>query len=237
MNAAPGQSLPPPFDSWASARVATDVMLASHAGAAALAERRGRRLGELLAAAASRSPLYRRLLGARDAAGLRLEDFPVARKSALMDCFDDWVTDPELRLEALQAFVADRSRIADPFLGRYVVWESSGSTGEPGIFVQDAAAMAVYDALESLRRPVLRPFQWMLDPWGLSERIAFVGAIGGHFASTVTFERLRRLNPAMAGRLHCMSFLQPVEALVAELNAFWADGPRDLSQRRRAAGG
>jgi hypothetical protein len=41
-------------------------------------------------------------------------------------------------------FTADPSRIADPYLGRYVVWESSGSSGEPGIFVQDAAAMAAF---------------------------------------------------------------------------------------------
>ena len=85
--------------------------------------------------------------------------------------FDDWVTDPELRLDALRAFTTDRSRIAEPFLGRYVVWESSGSSGEPGIFVQDATAMAVYDALEALRRPELRPLRRLLDPWCLGERI------------------------------------------------------------------
>jgi hypothetical protein len=50
----------------------------------------------------------------------------------------------------------------------------------------------VYDALEALRRPVLRPFRSFFDPLGIGERIAFVGATGGHFASTVSVERLRR---------------------------------------------
>lgn len=211
---------PPPLDPWLSAGTAADVSLASHAGAEALADRRARRLARLLAWAMQHSALYRRAFKGHDPASARLADLPIMRKADLMDQFDDWVTDPALRLAALRRFVADRTRIADPFLGRYVVWESSGSSGEPGIFVQDAAAMAVYDALEALRRPVLRPLNWWMDPWGLGQRIAFVGATGGHFASTVSIERLRRLNPAWSGGLHSISFLQPTGAIVAELDAF-----------------
>ena len=89
---------------------------------------------------------------------------------------------------------ADPERIAEPWLGRYMVWESSGTTGQPGIFVQDAQAMAVYDALEALRRSVPRPLAHWMDPLHLSERHAFVGVTGGHFASHVTLRRLRSLN-------------------------------------------
>jgi len=209
----------PPFDPWLSSAVAADVASASHASANALAARRVRRLAHLLASAARRSPLYRRLLKGRDLASLRLPDLPIMRKADLMRHFDDWVTDPEVRLEALRRFIADRSRIAEPFLGRYVVWESSGSSGEPAIFIQDVSAMAVYDALESLRRPLFRPLQRLLDPLCLGERIVFVGATGGHFASTVSIERLRRLYPSLSRGLHCVSFLQPTHQLVAELQA------------------
>ncbi|MDM0116337.1 phenylacetate--CoA ligase family protein [Variovorax sp. J22R133] len=202
-----------------SGSIALDVAMASHASPEALASRRTTRLAELLSSAARNSPMYRELLGGRDPASLRLQDLPVMHKAHLMRHFDDWVADPHLKLDALRRFTDDRARLAEPHLGRYVVWESSGSTGEPGIFVQDAQAMAVYDALEALRRPVLRPLQRLLDPWSLAERIAFVGAIGGHFASTVSIERLRRLNPAMSGQLHSISFLQPVGELVAQLNA------------------
>ena len=208
----------PPFDPWLSCTIAADVAAASHAGADALAARQAQRLTELLAAAARGSRLYRRLFKGRDPASLRLEDLPIMRKADLMRQFDDWVTDPELRLDALRRFTVDPALIGEPFLGRYVVWESSGSSGEPGIFVQDASAMAVYDALEALRRPLLHPLQRMLDPWGLSERSVFVGATGGHFASTVSIERLRCLNPPLAHRLHSVSFLQPLHRLVAELN-------------------
>ena len=100
-----------------------------------------------------------------DPAHARLDELPVVRKAELMHAFDDWVADPALRLDALRRFTADRSRIADPFAGRYVVWESSGSSGEPGIFVQDAHAMAVYDALEVLRRPAARSLERLMNPW------------------------------------------------------------------------
>jgi phenylacetate-CoA ligase len=209
----------PPFDPWLSSAAVADVAAASRLGAEALAARRADRLARLLAAAARGSGLYRRVLRGRDVAAVTLPELPVMHKAHLMSHFDAWVTDPALRLDALRRFLADRTRIAEPFLGRYVVWESSGSNGEPGIFVQDAAALAVYDALEAVRRPALCPLQRALDPLYLRERIAFVGATGGHFASTVSIERLRRLNPALAGHLHSLSFLQPLPQLVAGLDA------------------
>jgi len=51
--------------------------------------------------------------------------------------------------QAAPADIARRqaTRIGEPYLGRYVVWESSGTGGQPGVFVQNGAAMAVYDAL------------------------------------------------------------------------------------------
>ena len=209
----------PPFDPWLTSRIALDAAAASHAGAQGLAERQARRLTDLLRAAVRGSAFYRQRFQGLDPAHARLDELPVARKAELMHAFDDWVADPALRLDALRRFTADRSRIADPFAGRYVVWESSGSSGEPGIFVQDAHAMAVYDALEVLRRPAARSLERLMNPWGLGERIVFVGATGGHFASTVSIERLRRLNPALSMSLRSVSFLQSSEALAAELDA------------------
>jgi phenylacetate-CoA ligase len=208
----------PPFDPWLSATAVAEVAAASQADADGLAALRARRLARLLAVAARRSPLVHRVMKGRDPITTRLADLPVMHKAELMRHFDDWVTDPSLHLDALRRFTSDRRRLAQPFLGRYLVWESSGSNGEPGIFVQDAAALAVYDALEAERRPLLRPLQRALDPWGLGERTAFVGATGGHFASTVSIERLRCLNRALRSRLHTVSFLQPTAQLVDRLH-------------------
>lgn len=212
--------MPPPFDAWREYVVAAQVSMSTHTSAQELAAQRAQRLAALLTAAVARSPYYRRVLAGCDPATQRLEDLPVSCKAELMRDFEAWVADPAISLSMLRRFVAEPDNIGREFLGRYTVWESSGSTGEPAIFVQDAHAMAVYDALEALRRPQLRPLDRLLDPWSLTERIAFVGAIDGHFASTVSVERLRRLQPGLAGRLVGMSFLQPLPRLCAELDGF-----------------
>ncbi|MEO6747443.1 MAG: AMP-binding protein [Caldimonas sp.] len=209
----------PSFDLWKTGTVAADVLLASSTDAEGLAVRQRRRLAALLKAAATSSPRYRRLLKGRDPASLALQELPIARKAELMNDFERWIGSPDIHLDELRRFVADPARIGTAYLDRYVVWESSGTSGEPAVFVQDADAMAVYDALEALRRPVLRPLQHFFDPWGMSERIAFVGATSGHFASTVSIERLRRLNAAYRNRLFGLSFLQPLDRLLDELHA------------------
>jgi len=205
------------FDAWQSMTVAADVAMATRASEADLAQRTARRLHDVVESARRNSPMYRRLLN-RCGGEPRLADMPIVRKAELMRSFDTWCCDPALRLEPLRRFVADPANLGLPFLDRYIVWESSGSSGEPALFVQDAAAMAVYDALEALRKPDPRPMRQWMDPLGLGERIVFLGAIGGHFASTVSIERLRHLNPILSRSISSVSFLQPVERVVAEID-------------------
>jgi phenylacetate-CoA ligase len=57
-------------------------------------------------------------------------------------------------------------------------------------------------------------------PWGGVPRIAYVAALGGHFAGVVAFERLRRLNPWFGANACAFSFLQPIGALTEQLTAF-----------------
>jgi phenylacetate-coenzyme A ligase PaaK-like adenylate-forming protein len=204
----------PPLDLWFSEVIAADVATAAAATPAGIAERRNRRISALLESAIHRSPFYRRLLKARRAAPC-LADMPVVRKPELMGRFDGWCTDPAIRLGGARRFLADASKLGEPFLDKYLLWESSGTSGEPGIFVQDAAALAVYDALELLRRP--DSFSRLISLWTVAEKIVFVGATGGHFASNVSIERLRRLNPWMANRIASVSFLLPVHELLQEI--------------------
>jgi phenylacetate-CoA ligase len=207
------------WDAWGRAGLAFDIAAASRADAQALAQRQAHRLAALLQAAARGSPLYRRILAGRDPARIALADLPPMGKPELMGRFDDWVADPRLRLADLRRFTADPARIGEPVLGRYCVWESSGSSGEPGIFVQDPAALAVYELLEMLRRRLLQPLRRAMDPWGFGERFAFVGATTGHFASTAWLRRLASRVPWGGSRLQLHSFLQPPDALIAKLHA------------------
>ena len=204
-----------------------DVMAASHATPSLLLQRQQQRLVRLLEAAREGSALYRERLGN---GRLRSTDLmrvaPVTRRE-LMQRFDEWVTDPALRLDELRQFTADGARVGEPWLGRYVVWESSGTSGEPGVFVQDARAMAVYDALEAIRHRVpgrgasgLFGAMAAISALGGADRTALVTATGGHFASVVSFERLRGINPWLRASARSFSLLQPGAELVQALNEF-----------------
>lgn len=208
------------FDPLRLSAVALDVMTVNRGPAAVVTARQSARLRRVVAAARGGSALYReRLRGVSDS-NLSLSDLPVVTRAELMERFSEWVTDPSLDLADLRAFTAELASCGSAFQGRYMVWESSGTSGLPGVFVQDAQAMAVYDALEALRRSVPRPLSRLTDPFYLSERTAFVGATSGHFASFVSMERMRRLNPWLAGASGSFSILQPIDALVDALNAF-----------------
>jgi phenylacetate-coenzyme A ligase PaaK-like adenylate-forming protein len=202
------------IDPRSSGAIAMDAWLVPRDSPHALARRRQQRLAALFQAARA-SPFYRRRFARY---GNTLEAQPPVSKHELMAHIDDWVTDHRVSLAALHEFIADPARIGAAFAGEFVVWESSGSSGEPGIFVQDSASMSVYSTFEALRRPGGLSWQRCMDPFYLNERMAFVGATGGHFASTVSVERLRRVMPGMAQHMRGFSFLDPTPVLVNALN-------------------
>src|SRR4051794_40347162 len=97
----------PAFDAWQSARVMADVAAATLASPQALEALRATRLADLLGAAARDSAFYRAMLKRSDLARVRLQDLPITHRAELMARFDDWVTDPALRLDELRRFTAD----------------------------------------------------------------------------------------------------------------------------------
>ncbi len=216
--------LSPVHDAFHLQAATLDVIAGSHAPASFVAARQHQRLSRLLEAAKADSAFYRERMGKRGS--MEWLQVPPVTRQELMARFNDWVTDPELDLDALRAFTADAARIAEPWLGRYMVWESSGTSGSPGVFVQDAKALAVYDALEVVRHRVPArsngPFGAFLpsELLGMGDRYALVTATGGHFASICSLERLRRINPWVDANARSFSIQQSAEELVEALNEF-----------------
>lgn len=210
----------PLFDPLFFSAVALDALACARSSREAIAARQQFRLAKLVATAARGSRLYRERLPIHSPETLPLRALPIIDKHELMDRFDDWVVDSKLKLADLRAFVAQPQRIAEPYLNTYLIWESSGTGHQPGLFVQDVHALAVYDALEALRRSVPRVVLRWMDPLLVTERIAFVGAIGGHFASVVSMQRLCRANPWLQHSLRFFSILEPMDVLMAQLNEF-----------------
>lgn len=202
---------------WAASSLALDVLAVAGGTPEAWRTRQTQRLRSLLAHASSASPLLAERLAGLDPEQALLADLPISHRGDLMPQFDRWVTDPALRLADVRAFTADPALAGTPLAGQYTVWESSGTSGLPGVFVQSPEAMQVYDALEWCRRSEPEPWRRWLNPLGLGERWAFIGATGGHFASAVTLQRLRQRLPTLASAVHSISIQQPTADLVDEL--------------------
>ena len=198
--------------------LALDARRAYREGAAGLARRQRDRLAELVAFTRRVSPFYR-----THYRGLpeRIEDpalLPVVDKPTLMAEFDDWVTDPAVTVAAVQDFVDDPRRIGQPFLDRYTVTTTSGTTGVRGLFLHDHRSLTVTSVL-ALR---------MLTSWLTGRdlyrilrgggRITMVVASGGHFATAVGAARLRN-NPLRRRLISVLSVHSPLPELVEKLNA------------------
>lgn len=209
------------FDAALWARVATDVWSANWLDEERVADRARQRLIALLRFARAHVPLYQRLY--RDlppASALALADLPVVTKAKIMSDLPDSLAERGLSRGAIDAFLADPSRIGAPLADRYAIWTSSGSTGVPGVFVHDGDALAVYDALELLRFRGLSTSPLRVGPFMASERYAMVSAIEGHFAGVATIERLRRNFPLAAPFMRAFSVLQPLPDLTEALNRY-----------------
>jgi phenylacetate-CoA ligase len=220
-------STPLTIDPWLWSTTFSETLWAGFDPTGVAARQRERRFASLLNAVAA-SPLYRqRMRGA--VSGLsdlhRLE--PIG-KPELMQRFDEWSTDRGVTRDAVERFVEGTNHLADAFLGKYAVWTSSGTSGTPGIFVQDARSLAAYEALDGLRLRGLSTRSLPLAAWSIGQRLAYVGATGGHFAGAVSIERARRLTRAAAlvpfGGLmpvvQTFSVQSPLPELARDLQAF-----------------
>jgi hypothetical protein len=148
---------------------------------------------------------------------------PVTDKAQLMAGFDDWVTDRAVKRADVQAFMADPRRIGCDYLGRYAVWSSSGTSGHPGIFLHDGAALATYGVLTTWRMQpqLLARCLWPGTlPTLTPARAALVAALDGHYAGISYWRRQLRLYPWLAGRSLELSVTEPIELTCERLTAF-----------------
>lgn len=100
-----------------------------------LAAHQRERLGEIVRHAVAHSAVYRERYAGIDVSGdVDLAALPPVRKDELMERFDDWVTDPALRRDEVDAHAAALHGDAH-HLGRYRVMATGGTTGRRGLFV------------------------------------------------------------------------------------------------------
>lgn len=206
---------------WTFSRLAWDAWRVMRGGSATIAARQQARLANLVAFARMCSPYYRRLYHDLPTHVTSVRQLPPVTKPELMAHFDDWVTDPAVTRTGVEAFVADPTRVGDFYLGRYLIWTTSGTTGVPALLGQDRQSLRVIDMLRYVRMdPVcLTPHTlWQLRSRGV--RIAIIYATGGHFAGVSSVQWWRRTRPILGKRGRIFSVQSPLPELVEELNAF-----------------
>jgi phenylacetate-CoA ligase len=108
-------------------------------------ELQNQKLRTLLHFAWEHSAFYRRTFEMAGIAEEQLESlplpaFPTMDKTILLEHFDELITVQDLHQEDLRKFDEETGTDRKPYLGKYHVVHSSGSTGKPGYFIYDEAA-------------------------------------------------------------------------------------------------
>jgi phenylacetate-coenzyme A ligase PaaK-like adenylate-forming protein len=215
-----------PLDIARLVKYARDVWRVDRRGQDLVAARQRTRLARMVAFARTHSPYYQKLYRALAPVVTDIREMPVTTKAELMDGFDSWVTDRAVTRQNVDAFIADVDRVGDLFHGRYAVWTTSGTTGKPGVFLHDSAAMMAYGALAVRNSGGLSAsLRHFATVFRRGVRFAVVVATGGHFASAAGAALAQKSLAWPGQRYQAFSVLDPLPTLVHDLNAFQ---PTDL---------
>lgn len=168
-----------------------------------------RALRELRDYATTHSRFYRELHRGLDAEPLAA--LPVVTKAALMEHFDEVVTDRAIRRADVEAYL-ERASATDTFRGRYRVAATAGTTGRRGIFLADPAEWTTTLASYS------RAYDWAGVVAGLTHRLRMAvvsSRIPSHQSAIVGATVASRFVPTLR-----LDAIQPLPEIVAELNSF-----------------
>lgn len=136
----------------------------------------------------------------------KLEDIPIVNKKMIMENYDRWTTDPNVKLEELLAFTSDTNNIGKRYRN-YLVCKTSGSTANyPLIMLHDQSFLNNTTA-ESLflgtmsHKPIvfLNPLQLFVIP------------------VCMVRDNIRRF-PFIKKDFNLVSSLDPMDKIVSELN-------------------
>ncbi|MFI5401411.1 MAG: hypothetical protein ACHQ1G_00525 [Planctomycetota bacterium] len=176
-----------------------------------LLERNLGRFRKLVRFVARRSPFYAAVIRERgiDPARARPEDFPVLAKETLIERFDEIATDPRVRREPIERFLASSHDARQLFEGRFVVVHSSGSSGR--------VSCVAYSPDEWLQAAA--QFERIIRV-GLRKKIAFVGATQGHYAGVSFATALTSPLSRLLYVTRAFDVNRPRDDTVADLNAF-----------------
>lgn len=194
-----------------------DAYRARKQGIASIEQRQQVRLAEMVDFARKNSPYYRELYQNLPE---QVEDstyLPVTSKKELIEHFNDVVTDPEVTIDKVQAFIDKPEQVGEYFLGKYTVATTSGTTGRKGIFLIDGRSFKVVRALAFRMLSTWLNFGDFLRIVAKGGRLTMINAMSGHFASAVAATRLKKKR---GSRYQVIPVNMPMPEMVGKLNQF-----------------
>ena len=81
----------------------------------------------------------------------RLDDLPITNKLDLMDNFNDWLTDKNINLNKINEFTSNIDNVGHMIDGKYLIFKTSGSTGNPVTILYDKNNIDVASAVAAFR--------------------------------------------------------------------------------------
>lgn len=178
---------------------------------------RSRRLSEVVKHARENSPYYASLY--KDVPDdFKLADLPPVNKRELMAHWDEWLTDREVKLAQVRRFMENLDNVGRRLQGKYLVFTTSGSTGDPLVSVCDKSVNNVMSAVNVLRS-YARGEDMKAFLRGGGKTIG-VFATGGFYLSNVSVRARLLKMPWKKRQMGVISALMPVGEIVERLNEF-----------------
>jgi phenylacetate-CoA ligase len=168
-------------------------------------EHQARSLQQLRRHAYAHSPFYRQFH--RGLTDRPLQELPILTKPIMMDNFEQLVTDPSVRLSAVESFL-ETAGSDSKFLNRYIVTSTSGTTGRRAIVLSDSPEWSTYIAA------LARPMAWAGLPPARRRRTA-------HVVSTVPWSMSARAGASLNSRISLSIRIdthEALESIVRQLN-------------------
>ncbi|MFA5322981.1 MAG: AMP-binding protein [Smithella sp.] len=186
---------------------------------------REKRLRRLLRTAVAKSPFYRNLYRGIDIETCRLTDLPVVDKHTMMANFDDFVTDRRLKRTPINHWLEDKNNLGKKYMGKYIAFQTSGTTGENALVIYDrraldfahAALLARHSELKKMTIP--EAVRIILKTLFVRRfRITAILMAGGPYPSyTIAIHPPPLYQLFVKEEIH--SLFEPISELVANLNA------------------
>ncbi len=174
------------------------------------------RLHTLVSYARENSPYLRELY--KDLPqNFKLEDIPILEKADGLAHYNEWVTDRELNVDLVRAYLKRDPSDNSLLLGKYTALQTSGSTGNPLPMVRDKHRNMIHGQLLQQR------LFYGVDPEYFDHskhKTAFIVHLSTSASSYGTYMRARAQFPGYEDNITAISILDSAEQMVEKLNAF-----------------